>query len=60
MIPYYIQIADPLQCRKITILIEGRQKGRIVNKNLSKQFIYTNNVRLLDLIFIKLTFFQEF
>ncbi len=59
MIPYYAQIADPLQRRKTAMLAEGRQKGRIVNGNLSKRLAYTNSARLLDPTPAELASFQE-
>jgi hypothetical protein len=34
LIPYYIQLVDPLQKHKIALLAKGQAEGRVVNSNL--------------------------
>ncbi len=41
MIPYYAQIAEPLQRRKIALLAQGRQTGRITTGNHNQRLAYT-------------------
>jgi hypothetical protein len=41
LIPYYAQLAEPLQNRKTALLAKGRKEGRIVNGNHGKRQAYT-------------------
>ncbi|RYC55608.1 hypothetical protein CHU98_g10598 [Xylaria longipes] len=45
LIPYYAQLAEPLQRRKTTLLAKGRKEGRVVNGNPGrrKHYVRTTN-----------------
>lgn len=41
LIPYYGQLVEPLQKRKVALLAQGRKEGRVVDNNLNKRKAYT-------------------
>jgi hypothetical protein len=41
LIPYYAQLAEPLQKRKVALLAESRAKGRVEVGNKNKRAAYT-------------------
>ena len=41
LIPYYSQLVEPLQERKVALLAQGRKEGRVVDNNLNKRKAYT-------------------
>lgn len=43
LIPYYGQLIEPLQDRKVALLAEGRKIGRVVTGNKNKRMSYTRN-----------------
>lgn len=43
LIPYYAQLAEPLQARKTAMLAEGRKAGRVVPGQLNKRQAYTRS-----------------
>lgn len=45
MIPYFAQLAEPLQLRKNALLAEGRKTGRLVVGNRGKRQHYTESTR---------------
>lgn len=43
MVPYYAQLSEPLQKRKISLLAAGRASGRVQAGNKSKRLAYTSS-----------------
>jgi hypothetical protein len=43
LIPYYAQLAEPLQKRKTALLAKGRAEGRVINGNPQKRLAYTRS-----------------
>jgi hypothetical protein len=41
LIPYYAQLIEPLQRRKVALLAAGRQKGKVVDGNPSRRKAFT-------------------
>jgi hypothetical protein len=43
LIPYYAQLAEPLQKRKTALLAKGRAEGRVINGNPQRRLAYTKS-----------------